>query len=67
MVHYADVKKIFLLYHATLEVTAHKVYGGKRGKRKEEESRKERKFDKMIKKWKENRIKEQERGIGYRL
>ena len=43
-----------------------KVKGGKGGKRKEleEESGKGRMLGEMMKRWKEEKIKEQERGIG---
>ena len=43
-----------------------KVKGGKGGKRKElkEEGQKGRKLGEMMKKWKEEKIKEQERGRG---
>ena len=46
-----------------------KVKGGKVGKRKEleEESGKGRKLGEMMKRWKEEKIKEQERGRGNRI
>ena len=46
-----------------------KVKGGKVGKRKEleEDSGKGRKLGKMMKRWREEKIKEQERGRGNRI
>ena len=64
---HADFKnRILFAYHCVLEVTAHRSLGRKGMKRKEmeEESGKERELGEMMKRWKEDKIKEQERGRG---
>ena len=63
---HADFKNIrfFLRITALWKLQHMEIKGGKVGKRKEleEGSGKERKFDKMMKRWKEDKIKEQEGG-----
>ena len=68
MVFYADFKNVrfFCGIPPFWKLQRIEVQGGKVGKRKEveAESGKERKLGKMMRRWKEEKIKEQERGRG---